>query len=440
MNPLGTRRAIEELARLLDGAVAGPGTPATATAGTAVAMLVCAARPSLAAATTARPEFRAALRTRLLAVAAVQAPAAAPAAAAWVRTPKVQRRMGVTAGAMAGVIALIGIGVAGSRSVPGEVFYGLKTGAEGLQLDLAHGDVGKGSKHLEFATTRLREVEALAHGADQLSLGAGAAPFQAGGQEAGGRTADLRDTLARMDSQTRIGSQLLTDAFRASGTPAPLHLLATWATTQRAGLKAVLPLVPPAAQASARSSLALVTAVGKDTGELLALGTCFTTCDPRTGGPALSGEPAPLPGMTAGPGSSGNGVPGCTCQGQPVPTSAPPGVGGQVPTGPAGSAGNGAPTGSTTQGPRPTGQSTRVGVPAPGSGSLTTPPGSLPTSSQPTAPPLPTLPVLPTLPGPLLNGDLPPIPKGGLSPVPVPLASLPALDPPIGSLLTPLGR
>lgn len=460
MNPLGTRRAIDELARLLEGAVAGPHTPAAATAGTAVAMRVRAVRPSLADATTARPEFRSALRTRLLAVASIQAAQAAAAplapAASWARTPKVQRRMGVTAGAMAGVVIFAGVGVAGSRSVPGEVFYGLKTGAEGLQLDLAHGDTGRGSKHLEFAATRLREVRALASGAHQLSLGRGAAPYQAGGLASGdGRAATLRDTLARMDSQTRVGARLLTQVFRATGKQAPLHLLATFAASQRAGLDEVLPLVPPSAQASARSSLALVMAVGSDAGRLLALGACSTICDSPTGRPMLGGEPGTTlrPG---GPGSSDSGVPSSS-QGGPVPTTTPAPDGGRGLTGSGG--GSGAPASGPhgagpTSGPLPApGSRGTSGPGAPATGRLPLPAGSpliapsgplLPTLPvHPVPPTLPTLPVhpvqptlpilpsplLPTLPGPLLKGAVPAPTSPELPP-----------DPLVGSHLPPLLR
>ena len=76
------------------------------------------------------------------------------------------RRAGISAD------VLTGVGVAATRSLPGQPFYGLKGVGEDLQLKMADGDTAKGTKHLEFASTRLREIRALAHGEGQLSLGA----------------------------------------------------------------------------------------------------------------------------------------------------------------------------------------------------------------------------------------------------------------------------
>lgn len=409
MSPLGTRRSVEELARLLDGGVTSIVSPATAggaTAGVLLAGRIRAMAPAFSDATTPRPEFRTALRTRLVAVAGVQA-AAAPPAVPWVRRPVVQRRLGVTAGAVAGVVAFAGVGIASSRSVPGEAFYGLKRGAEGVQLDLASGNVAKGRRHLQFASTRLREVQALAQSEGALSLGAGSAHVQAGGLSFGAdRAFLLHDTLGRMDSDTRTGSKQLLTAFRASGQRAPLELLATWAAGQRTALERMMPMLPPSAQPSARSSLALVTAVGGDAAQVMLLGTCSNGCDPRTSGPSLGSDPA------GGSGLGNNGVPRCSCTGGPVPV--PP----AAPVTPPAS------TGSTgVPGPTPSGVGTSAG-PAPSSpgpaapGPLPTPIGSgLPV---PGTPPLPTLPVAPPafsppaglLPAPLLSGPSSPLPTG----------------------------
>ena len=77
MNPLGNRARAEELARLLEGAVAGP----TATTGgyAALAARLRAVSPVLQDTTALRPEFRTQLRQRLVAVATVQGPQTAGA-------------------------------------------------------------------------------------------------------------------------------------------------------------------------------------------------------------------------------------------------------------------------------------------------------------------------------------------------------------------------
>jgi hypothetical protein len=333
MNPLGTRARVEELARLLDGAVSGPQSLTVGHA--ALATRLRAVAPALDARLTPRSEFRAALRQRLLAVAAVQAdaPLAAPltrpkaldAAVTWSQTRRAQRRIGVTAGAMAGVVAFTGVGIAASRSLPGQPFYSLKRGAESVQLDLAHGDTAKGTKHLEFAATRLREVRALAHGDGELSLGLGSTTPQAAGG-AFGRSLERKvlDTLSEFDSETTSGRDLLEKAYRATGKQEPLRILTSFSTQQGVRLRSILPDLPAGSQASAERSLTLLTDVGATADQLLELGTCSASCAPQSGGPTLPTEPVPTPGTTALPGtpSDDNSVPPCVCQG-PTPGTTP---------------------------------------------------------------------------------------------------------------------
>ncbi|MGB8651216.1 MAG: DUF5667 domain-containing protein [Mycobacteriales bacterium] len=381
MNPLGTRARIEELARLLDGAVAGPGV---ATAGYAtLATRLRAVAPLV----EPRPEFRAALRQRLVAVATVQgavgvpAPAGRPkaletaleAAGAWTQSRKAQRRLGVTAGAMAGVIAVTGVGIASSRSLPGQPFYALKRGAEDVQLQLASGDTAKGTKHLEFAATRLREVRALAEGEGELSLGAvGSMPLASGQAFGASLTSRIDGALSDFDRETRSGSALLEAAYRKTGKPEPLRIIKAFAHQQQARLSALLPTLPPTVRDDAQASLTLVTGVGTDATQLLALGTCGGECYPGNGGPTLPTEPSPSPGATVTPDSTNN-VPACTCaqpSGSPEPT---PDV---------------APSPDPTPSPGPSGTSRPASSPTP---SASPSPGLLP-SLLPT--PLPSL--LPT--------------------------------------------
>lgn len=413
MNPLGTRARAEELAALLDGAVAGPGSLTAPQAGLAARLIALA--PTLEAIAAPRPEFRDALRQRLVAVATVQGPYAEPverpraleAAVSWSQTRKAQRRIGVTAGAMASVVAVAGVGVAATRSLPGQPFYGVKKLGEAVQLDLASGDTAKGTKHLEFAATRLREVKALASDQGSLSLGAPGRPTAAGVAFGGSTDSRIASALRDFDSETHAGTALLKKVYDTTGKPAPLRILTRFTAEQTSRLTALLPVLPPAVQPQAQSSLALVTKTQTDATDLLALGTCNGSCYPGNAGPQVPAVPEPTPGATATPTDSAppapqddNGVPGCTCV-SPSPAPSPDDTPQPAPT-PSDAP---APSPSETPSPEPT-----------PSDSPTPEPSLLP------GVPLPTLPVpLPTLPVPV---PTPPVP---LPTLPVVLPTLPAL-------------
>jgi hypothetical protein len=393
MNPLGNRARAEELARLLEGAVAGP---SASTAGMAsLALRLRALSPALDDIVPLRPDFRASLRQRLVAVATVQGPFTAdlpyaadvptPARAldrvvAWSRTWSAQKRLAAMSGAMASVVALTGVGVASSHSLPGQPFYGLKRASEALQLDLADGDTAKGTKHLEFAATRLREVRALARGEGQLAIGR----VQGGGNLAAGLSSSslptrINDTLGDFNSETSEGRSLLEGVYRSTGKTAPLRVLASFATQQKQRLSSIIPELPVGTAAAAQESLELVESVSTTANQLLVIGTCNAECDPSAGGPDLPVEPGPTPGTIASP-DDNNGVPPCTC-GQPSlapqPTGEPTSSPSPEPTG------TPDPTPSTT--PKPTSSPTPGILPT---GLPTILPTDLPTIL-PSLPPLP---------------------------------------------------
>ena len=377
--------------------------PATAPyAGLAVRLRALA--PELEGLGAPRPDFRAALRQRLVAVATVQAanpPAyadpypepvsrsrAVEVAVSWSQTRKAQRRIGVTAGAMASVIGLTGVGVAATRSLPGQPFYGVKRLSEGVQLDLASGDTAKGTKHLEFAATRLREVKALAHHDGQLSLGSSGTPVAAGLALGGSTGSHIAQALKDFDSETKAGTTLLTKAYRSTGKPAPLRILTSFTSQQKTRLAALLPALPTSVQPQAQTSLDLVTKVGSEATDMLALGTCGGSCYPGNAGPQLPAQPVPTPGATATTDqpADNNGVPGCTC-GQP--TVAP-----QPTTEPAPQ-----PTDSGEPSPTPTPTDSGSPSPSPSPSPSETPFLPLPVPTLPVPLPTPTLPVpLPSLP------------------------------------------
>jgi len=361
MNPFATRVHADELAGLLDDDQGLPAGPSAAAAYRLVEHLRRAG-DSLGPLAAPDPDFRAALRQRLVAVASVADPAvqdrpalleplaAAPVApvaplgslaAARARRERrslgprgVRRGLGVAAGALAGAVAISGVAAASSRSLPGDPFYGVKRAGEGMQLRLADGDVEKGIRYLQLASVRLAEVRDLA---------------------AQGDPADSRvdGTFALMDLETRTGSDLLSSTWRDTGQTAPLRRLASWADVQSGDLLPLFALLPPGVVSRARTSLALVSGLGLRATAQLSLGTCTAGCLPPTGGPAGSpaqpgsAQPAatapgagpaapgrsqaPDPASTAGTGpADGAGAPARARQ-SPGPGSQVPG--GQVPAG-----------------------------------------------------------------------------------------------------------
>ena len=434
MSPFSSRAAADELARLLDGGtVAGPEGALVAGLRSVGADLDAAAAP--------RPEFRAALRTRLVAVATVQAaaPAVAPAAparprglAAAVSWSTARRGPAVAAGAMASVVAFTGVAVAGSQSLPGDPFYGVKRGTEAVQLAFADGEVEEGTRHLDFAANRLREVRGLTLGRDAVDAGPvlGPSASAAGitlrsvaqplpsGEALGAPVAErVAQTLADMDEQTRKGTRLLSAAHRSTGAREPLRALNRFATRQSAGLEELLPALPSATRQQARASLALVSAVAEETGEALGIGVCGAACDPDSAAPTVP----VTPGAPGTPAPSSSEAP-CGCE--PAPTPAP------APTSAATPGPSGQPTPAPQPEPTPTPQPTPTPTPTP-----SPTPQPSPTSGGPV--PLPSLPApIPSLPVPLPTITLPPAPLAPAVPelssnsVPQPApAPAPALTP-----------
>ena len=324
-------------------------------------------------------DFRTALRTRLLAVAAVQgigetatAPSRSPArgAVSWR-----QRAGAVAAGVTASLVAVTGVAAAASASLPGDPFYGLKRTTEGVQLSLADGAAEEGERHLQFAETRLHELHQMALGRDLSG------PPELGDDDAD-RVVGLLDD---MDVETRSATRLLTEAFRDSRDAAPVERLAEFAERQHDGLSAVLPELPGVSRTRAGESLALVATVQTAAADLLMLRDCTAACDPSAAAPGLPGPAAP-----GGAGTAADEP--CSC-----PTPAPSPVTAPVPTAP-----------EPSEEPRPATSSPAPSSPSPAPSSPSPAPSPSPTSSpEPLpvpVPPLPT-PTLPPLPG--LSPDQP---------------------------------
>ncbi len=425
MSVFGTRSAAAELARLLDaastgltaGIATGPAPAAGSPARLAdLALRLQASAPALAAAAAPRADFRATLRTRLVAVASVQsyAPtavegagavraAAREAALSWSQGARARRAAGVAVGAMAGVVVVAGIGAAGAQSLPGDPFYGVKKAGESAELRAADGPAERGTTHLRQATRRLDEVTRLTRGRDAVSVAA----LGGSGPVAGGATTELVvDTLTAMDDATREGSRLLLQVADAENRPALLERVTTFSARQDRALQALVPGLPLAAAYRVQQSRVLVGEIG--TTALTQLLEDLPVPSTVTAPPTAPGADVPAPPSAAVDGSTPAEVtprPAAattpTAQAEPTPAPAASGPG-STSTAPA-------PTPTRMPSPRPT-----SGLPVPG-----------PVVSFPVTLPVPVPTALPSVPLPSL--PLPSVPLPSVPALPVPLPSVPAL-------------
>ena len=335
------------------------------------------------------PAFREATRSRLVAMAAVRTPEPVGKARArrWlgattVETAPARWRSRFTAGlagAAVAVTALAGLVAVSSGAQPGDPLYGLKRGTEQTQLALAS-DSSRGQTLLDFASTRLHELDRL------LSEGTTALPA-AGGADgdddavlAGDASPELvTQTLTTMDAQTTEGASWLATRAVQTGSSSPLDFLEQWSTQQAADLSALVSKVPAGARDAMGNSLALISGVRARTTALQGAFTC-------PAGPATAGTDAlgPKPAECA----------------QPTPPAAP---GGGTPDP------GGAPGGEQTTTDLPTTEA--PAAPTQGSGSGSSSGGSTAGTTVPTVPPttVPSVPApsLPPLPLPSISVSLP---------------------------------
>ena len=382
---LPSRRRAEEFARALEsGAVSTDPTLVPLTT-------VAHALQSLPTDGAPSEEFRAALRTRLVAVATVQAaapPAPAPGAVdrvrEWSQGWRGQRRFAVATGTIAAMIAVAGVGVGAARSLPGDPFYGIKRGTEAAQMWATTGTADRGRKHLSLARARLDEISRLVQEGTALGPAAPGQPLAAGVLPTS-LSGELRDTLADMDDETRAGSRDLTRAYARSRDRGLLRTLQTFAVSQRQSLSSLLPAFPAGAVERAQQSLALLEQVEQRANDLLAVGVCSSTCtSPRIQPGSEDGLGVlPCECVVSPPGTSTTGPQQPTTEPAPSSSSSslpPPGSTGDVVPLPTGSSGNGlGGNGPSIQ--DPTGVGGIVDKILGGSGSTTTPtPTPSPTS------------------------------------------------------------
>ncbi|HWL37577.1 MAG TPA: DUF5667 domain-containing protein [Frankiaceae bacterium] len=248
------------------------------------------------------PAFRESLRTQLMAEAAniaASAPAASVAAAAPAASPagtlaKVLAKpaMQVATGGLAAAVAVTGVGIGASRSLPGDALYGLKRTVEKLQKRTAGGTLAEAGSVLEHANTRIDEVRAL---------------LERGGADALAQVEKTLDELRKeIDDAT---AELLAQA--RAGSKAAYDKLAATVGDLSAALDGLRGQLPPQAQDEYDAVMAMVNSV---TGQLKSL--------PVPGGITRPGEdPSKSPRPTTPPPTSPSET---TPPKTTPPTSGPP--------------------------------------------------------------------------------------------------------------------
>jgi hypothetical protein len=375
--PFGSRRRHERFARAVESS--DPDLPERRYADElAVVGLLRGAGPALRAETSIDPAARTLLRERVLAQLSVPEPRPKPTS-----TPRRRSRMSgrlVIALSAAGclVLALAGMTfLVSQNALPGQPLYGVKRTVEAAALDLTMGPEAKGFKHLELATNRVDDVNAM---------------LAQGSRSAG----DYLSALTDFNSDAAAGSTALTE-FAASNAPPVLGMLRDWASTQDSRLTAALPQLPTAARSGAEQSRALADRIRDRAVDLLARTSCYTVTSGRAddiGALAASGPCDRAPSaVSAGVGTTANATPSTPNAG-PGNNSAPT-------TGTAGPPATGT-AAAQPSGPAASGQPGLGPILPPSLPSLPAKPPTTPTSVLPSPLPLPI--PLPTLSGLRLPG------------------------------------
>lgn len=181
-------------------------------------------------------------------------------------------------------------------ALPGDALYGVKRSAESAELGLTFGDEPRGFKHLQFATARVDEMEALT---------------------ARGETGDAGSfvsALQSFDTDAAAGSRLLIEtATNADGDE--LAVLRGWAEQQQARLAEARTAMPDRAASRTNGSLDLLTRVADRASALQGRLACLAVTSgarddlgllPATGECVLAPGSGPLPGGMPTAGSRPN--------------------------------------------------------------------------------------------------------------------------------------
>ncbi len=297
------------------------------------------ARPDPAARDRMRERIMAGLAAEEFAptqdVTGAPARAGTPASTAVVRLADRRRGRAVTGGVQGRLLvaaaaslcllaALSAMSLVLSRdALPGDALYGFKRSAESAELGLTFGNEPRGFKHLQFATARVDEIEALA--------------ARAGGSGSGGNAGSFVTALQAFDTDAAAGSRLLIETATNSG-GGELAVLRGWAEQQQLRLDDAGSVMPDRALSRANGSLDLLARVAARAAALQARLPCLTVTSgardeiglvPADGrcvaAPSVEpGQSDPTstvrPGSTREPEPSAAGVPGSTGTEDPGPS------------------------------------------------------------------------------------------------------------------------
>ncbi|MFC7726689.1 DUF5667 domain-containing protein [Nocardioides sp. GCM10028917] len=228
---------------------------------------------------TARPEFVASLRERLMAEADTalvrQPPAPSPLAMpASSRTR--QRRIGALLGGAALVGSAATMAVAAQTALPGESLYGVKRGIESAQVRLATDEADRGRTLLAQAGTRLTELEELAAGD-------------------AGRDQLVPDTLDSFTRQSSDGVRSLLVSYEATGNESDAQVARDFTATSMDRLQRLQGELPE----SARDDLVAAGRTLADL-DLEVSNTCLTCTGGITTTPEFLLTSAPQVGLLSG--------------------------------------------------------------------------------------------------------------------------------------------
>ncbi|MGH3707022.1 MAG: DUF5667 domain-containing protein [Pseudonocardiaceae bacterium] len=173
------------------------------------------------------------------------------------------RVMVAAAASLCLLLSLSGMSVLLSRdALPGDALYSFKRTTESAELGLTFGDQPKALKHLDFASARVNEIEAMADQAD------------ASGNWSIGRGKFLR-ALDDFDSDTTAGARLLT-GLAVSGQANSLSTLRGWAEQQKVRLSAIRAALPLPISARLDNTLGILDRVITRVSALSQHSSCLT--------------------------------------------------------------------------------------------------------------------------------------------------------------------
>lgn len=182
---------------------------------------------------SARPEFVADLRERLMAEAAT---ALVPDDLSRLqlpdRRPKRERRLAAVVGGIAIVGATTSVAVASQSAVPGDSLYAVKRAIERVHTGLSVGEGNQGSTVLANAANRLDEVETLTRRGDDSATG----------------EVRIARTLDTFTEQSIEASDLLLSDYQDTGDRSSVSQLRDFTASSLEQLESLEPFVPAAAR------------------------------------------------------------------------------------------------------------------------------------------------------------------------------------------------